>query len=456
VPPRIRFFRGTSGKRIAYAVDGQGPLLIFPAWWVSHLERDFDDPGFRGLFTKLATRMTVVRYDRPGVGLSDREPHPYSLDDELNNLEAIIDELGADRVALMGGSCGGPPAIAYAARHPERTSHLVLYGAYACGPRLAADDLKQAMMGLVRANWGLGSRALTDLLAPQHSTEERQRLAETQRDSASPETAAALLDLIYRMDVSDRVARVRVPTLVLHRKGDRAISFDHGRELAAQIVGATFMPLAGDAHLPWIGDWESIARATLDFLAPGPRPLDLGTDENVFVREGEVWTVAFAGQSCHLKDARGLVDLAVLLSRPSEEISTVQLLEGPDAAPSPAATPDPVLDERARLELRNRLRRLEEIIERAEAADDAAAARGAADERDALLRELRVTTGLGGRRRALVDPVERARKAVSGRIRGSIEKIRAALPDLARHLDQSITTGSFCRYAPPHPTRWRT
>jgi pimeloyl-ACP methyl ester carboxylesterase len=426
---------------------------------VSHLERDFDDAGFRGLFTRFAARMTVVRYDRPGVGLSDRGDHPYSLEDELANLEALIDELGAERVALLGGSCGGPPAIAYAARHPHRTSHVVLYGAYACGPRLAADELKQAMIGLVRAHWGLGSKALTDLFAPSHSSEERHRLAETQRHSASPETAAALLELIYRMDVSDRVSRVRAPTLVLHRKGDRAISFEQGRELAAQITGATFVPLDGDAHLPWIGDWESVARAALGFLSPEPRSpaaLDRETDENVFLREGEVWTIAFAGQRCLLKDARGLVDLSVLLSRPSEEIATVRLMDGPDAAPSAAATADPVLDERARLEIRNRIRQLEDVIERAEAADEAAAARRAADERDALLRELRVRTGLGGRRRALVDPGERARKAVSGRIRGSIERIRGALPELARHLDQSITTGSFCCYAPPHPTRWRT
>jgi len=455
VSPTIRFFRGIRGKRIAYAVDGHGPLLIFPAWWVSHLERDFEYAGFRKLFTRLASQLTVVRYDRPGVGLSDRECQAHSLEDELANLEALVDELGVERVALLGGSCGAPPAIAYAVRHPERTSHLLLYGAYASGPKLATDEVKDAVIGLVRAHWGLGSKALADMFVPQLTSEERNLFAATQRDSASPDMAAALLKLTYQMDVSDIVSKVGVPTLVLHRKGDRAVGFDHGRDLAAQISGATFVPLSGDSHLPWFGDWEAVALAALDFLVPQRSPASLAavTDDNVFLLEGEIWSIAFAGQRCHLKNARGLVDLSVLLARPGEEVHAAQLMEGPDAAPS---TADPVLDDRARAGFRKRLLELEETVARAEAAGDATVAKRSANERDALLRELRVTTGLGGRRRKLVDPAERARKAVTGRIRESIERIREALPDLARHLDGSIATGSFCSYVPSHPTRWRT
>jgi pimeloyl-ACP methyl ester carboxylesterase len=458
VPPKIRFFRGSSGKRIAYAVDGQGPLLIFPAWWVSHLERDFDEPAVRDFFSSFATHMTVVRYDRPGVGSSDRARPQLSLDDEVANLETLVDELGAEQVSLLGGSCGGPPAIAYAAHHPERMRQLVLYGAYACGPQLAPQDLQLAMIGLVRAHWGLGSKALSDLFAPRLTTEERQRLAESQRESASPEMAAALLELIYRMDVSALVGQLRVPTLVLHRKGDRAIAFDHGRRLASLIPGATLVPLDGDAHLPWLGDWEPVADAALDFLVPdrpkaAPEP---HRDENCFQREGDVWSLAFAGRRCHLKHARGLVDLSVLLSRPGEEIFVAQLMEGPDAVARACTTPDPVLDERARADIRKRLRQLDEDIADTEAAADHAAAERGREERTALLRELRVATGLAGRRRVLVDPVERARKAVSGRIRESIEKIGAALPELGRHLDESIVTGTFCAYTPPRPTRWCT
>jgi pimeloyl-ACP methyl ester carboxylesterase len=438
-------------------------VLVFSAWWVSHLERDFDDSAFRALFGRFAEHMTVVRYDRPGVGLSDRETPEHSLEDELANLEALIEELGTERVALFGGSCGGPPAIAYAARHPQRVSHLILYGAYTTGAKLAPADLQQAMIALVRTHWGLGSKALTDLFAPQHTTEERHRLAESQRAAASPEMAAATLQLIYRMDVSDVVDQIRVPTLVLHRKGDHAIGFDHGRQLASLIPSATFIPLDGEAHLPWLGDWEAVADAALAFLLPekqqpGAAADDAGrapSDDNLFAREAEVWSIAFAGKRCHLKHARGLVDLSLLLSRPGQEISVVQLMAGADAAPSAPAPADPILDEPARAAIRNRLRQLDRALADAEASGDAAAAEREQNERDALLRQLRIATGLGGRRRALVDPVERARKAVSGRIRDSIEKIRDALPELARHLDDAITTGRVCAYKPRSPTHWR-
>jgi hypothetical protein len=314
------------------------------------------------------------------------------------------------------------------------------------------------MIGLVRAHWGLGSKALTDLFAPQHTSEDRQRLAESQRASASPEMAAALLELIYRMDVSELVGRTRVPTLVLHRKGDRAIGFEHGRQLASVLPNATFVPLEGDAHLPWLGDWEAVADAALAFLVPGVRragPLQTADDENQFVREGEVWSIAFAGRRCHLKHARGLSDLSALLSRPGQEIFAAQLMQGLEATASALAPADPILDARARADIRSRLQQLERALAAAEESGDGVAAERSRAERDALLRELRVATGIGGRRRGLVDPVERARKAVTGRIRESIERIRGALPELARHLDQSITTGTFCAYSPPHPTPWR-
>ena len=107
--PRIRFVRGVRGQRIAYAIDGAGPVLLFPAWWVSHVERDLDDPGFRALFSRLAESRTVVRYDRPGVGLSDRNHGELSLEEELATLEIVADECGDNRLALFGGSCGAPP-----------------------------------------------------------------------------------------------------------------------------------------------------------------------------------------------------------------------------------------------------------------------------------------------------------------------------------------------------------
>jgi len=341
----------------------------------------------------------------------------------------------------------------------------VLFGAYAAGPRLAPAEVQRAVVGLVRAHWGLGSKALTDLFAPDASAGERERVAAMQRTAASPETAAALLELIYSMDVSGLVAAVRAPTLVLHRKGDRAMAFENGRELASRIPGASFVPLEGTAHFPWLGDHAAVAEATLAFVAAqgadAPASSAPEGDDHVFLREGEVWTVAYAGKRCHVKHARGLADLALLLARPGDEVAAVQLMD-PDGAAGArpalgvAARKSPVLDERARAEVRERIEALDEALARAEAAGDAVAAARTAEEKAALVRELRAATGLGGRDRGLADAAERARKAVTGRIRESIDKLRGPLPELAAHLDEAITTGTFCAYAPRTNTRWRT
>jgi len=463
VAPRIRFFRGKNGQRIAYATDGDGPFLIFPSWWVSHVERDFADPSFRDFFVRLAERTTVVRYDRPGVGLSDRErPAGDDLADDLDDLERLVEELGAEKVALLGISCGGPLAVAYAARHPQRTSHLVLYGAYECGARLATDEVKAAMIGLVRASWGLGSQALADVFGAEMSSEQRKAFVAAQREAASAEMAATLLELTYRLDVAAEAAEVRVPTLVLHRKHDRAIHFDRGRHLAALIPGATLQPLEGSSHLPWVGEVGPLLDAVLAFVAPveggerpdgpdGPDGRDGNdeNDENTFVRQGDVWIVRFAGRAAYLKHARGMADLGMLLSHPGQEIHASVLMDGVEASAA-----EPILDERARGEIKARLLALDEEVRDAEARGDGAALR-AAEEREALISELRAATGLGGRRRTLADPAERARKAVSARIRESIDKLRGPLPELGRHLDEAIATGMFCSYAPARPCRWR-
>ena len=425
---------------------------MLPAWWVSHLERDFAEPPFRDLFTTLASRTTVVRYDRPGVGLSDRARTDFRLDDEVDNLGHVIDAIGAPRVALFGVSCGCPAAITYAARHPERVDHLVLYGSYQCGAKLASDELKTAMIGLVRASWGIGAKALADVFAPSITADQAKRMVELHRASASAEMAAALLSMAYRWDISDLLPTLRVPTLVLHRSGDRSIKFDHGRELASRIPNAAFVPLDGDSHLMWIGDHTAITRAVLDFVAPLATS-ELTGEDTLFRRSGDVWTVAFAGRRSHVKHARGLADLAILLAHPGERIHASQLAGGGEAVVE--ATHDPVLDDRARFEMRARLATLESLIEEAEARGDARVALRADDERAALLAELRAATGVHGRKRNFSDSAEKARKAVTGRIRDSIDKLRATMPELARHLDESVETGSYCCYAPARPVQWQ-
>jgi pimeloyl-ACP methyl ester carboxylesterase/DNA-binding CsgD family transcriptional regulator len=264
----IRFLR-FAGRRVAYAVTGDGPPLVAPAWWVSHLELDWGDPNFRGLWESIGAGYTVVRYDRIGVGMSDRElrDEDLTLDAEVALLCAVLDELALEKVVLVGGSSGGCAAVAFAARFPERVDRLLLYGAYADGPSITSPDVREAIVATVRSHWGLGSRLLADIFLGDADSTAQERLARHQRAAASPDAAAAFLELIYRNNVRAEVELVRAPTLVVHRRGDRAIPYHLGRELAAAIPKATLIPLTGAAHFPWAGDTQSVARAFRSVLA---------------------------------------------------------------------------------------------------------------------------------------------------------------------------------------------
>lgn len=265
----IRFLR-FGGRRVAYAVSGEGPPLVVPAWWVSHLELDWRDRAFRSFWDSVGEGRSLVRYDGPGVGMSDRDEQPQepTLETAVALLGAILDELGLERVTLLGGSSGGCAAIAFAARFPERVDRLLLYGAYADGGSIAPPEVRDAILATVRSHWGLGSRVLADIFLGDAGAEERERFARLQRAAASAETAAALLELLYRFDVRAELERVRAPTQVVHRRADRAIPYEQGRALAATIAGATLIPLGGSAHLPWAGDARSAARALRSFLVP--------------------------------------------------------------------------------------------------------------------------------------------------------------------------------------------
>ena len=259
-----------AGRRVAYAATGEGPPLVAPAWWVSHLELDWADPAFRGFWQSVGEGRTLVRYDRLGVGMSDREvlDDDLTLDTDVAVLRAVLDELSLEKVVLFGGSSGGCAAIAFAARFPERVDRLLLCGAYADGPSITTREVQQSVAATVRSHWGLGSRVLADIFLGESDSAEQERLARYQRVAASPETAAALLELTYRNDVRAELQHVHAPTLVVHRRGDRAIPYRLGRELAAAIPGATLVPLDGNAHLPWTGDWRAAARASRSALAP--------------------------------------------------------------------------------------------------------------------------------------------------------------------------------------------
>ena len=261
-PQGIQFF-DWSHRRVAFEVWGDGPLLVAPSWWVSHLEADAADPRYARFWHGLSEGFTLVRYDRLGVGLSDRQvvPGDFTLAAELECLTALLDHLGAGRVTLAGGSSGGCTAIALSARDPERVERLLLYGAYARGADLASEDVRAAVVAAVRSHWGLGSRLLAEIFLGDHGSEDHERFARSQREAADAETAARLLEFVYEVDVGGVVPRVEVPAVVVHRRGDRAVPYALGRDLAAALPDAMFVPLAGTAHLPWYEDPDAVVRA---------------------------------------------------------------------------------------------------------------------------------------------------------------------------------------------------
>jgi pimeloyl-ACP methyl ester carboxylesterase/DNA-binding CsgD family transcriptional regulator len=262
------------GRSVAWASSGHGPPVVASGWWASHIGLDWSDPLFRRFAQTLAAHRTVVRYDRPGVGLSDPGPPPTTLDAEVAVLAAVVALLPTP-VSLLGASSGAPVAIRYAARHPEHVERLVLYGAYASGREIASPAAQQTVLDVVDRHWGLGSRLLADLFLPGGTAEEREAFSRFQRGAASRDVAHESLRAVYAHDASADLAHVRCPTLVLHRRGDRAIPFALGRDLAARIPGAVLVALDGIDHFPWRGDAHAVAAAVLEFLgAPAPSAHD--------------------------------------------------------------------------------------------------------------------------------------------------------------------------------------
>lgn len=297
----IRFCTA-GGHAVAYELTGEGPPLVAPAWWVSHLELDWLDDGFRRFWESVGAGHTLLRYDRPGVGMSDRDVDPaaLTLEDEVAVLAAVLDALGLEQVALLGGSSGGCAAIAFAARYPERVTRLVLYGAYAHGPSIAPPAVRQAVIDTVRAHWGLGSRVLADIFLGESGHRAQERFARFQREATSAETAAALLELVYRNDVRAALGRVRAPTRVVHRREDRAIPYALGRELAAGIPGAALSTVEGRAHFPWVGDVRSVVRALRSEPSGGEGRAGAGAPPDtgpLSAREHEVLSLVAQGLS---------------------------------------------------------------------------------------------------------------------------------------------------------------
>jgi pimeloyl-ACP methyl ester carboxylesterase len=273
----IRFCTAPDGVQLAYSMIGQGPPLMKTGNWMTHLEFDLESPIWRHLYRELAKDHTLIRYDARGNGLSDRTVDEISFDAFVSDLETVVDAAGITRFALLGISQGCAISIAYAVRHPERISHLILYGGYALGAnkraRSAAEKEEDAaLLTLMRLGWGKENAAFRQLFTSQFvpggTKEQADWFNELQRTTVSGEVAARICEVNGETDVTALLPRVRVPTLVLHTRDEARVPFEAGRRMAAGIPGARFVALQGRNHLfletePAFGQFLEHTRAFL-------------------------------------------------------------------------------------------------------------------------------------------------------------------------------------------------
>ena len=256
VEQQIRFCTAPDGVRLAYAVSGRGPPIVRVATWLTHLDLDRDSPVWRHWLDELADGHALVRYDERGCGLSDRHVGDLSVDAWVADLEAVVDAAGLDRFALLGISQAAAIAVVYAVRHPERVTHLVLYGGYARGRKLRGPEARReedALLSVIRARWAEPDPTFRHLFSmlflPEGTDEQMAWYDELQRRSTSAETAARLYDARGGIDVVEDAPRVAVSTLVAHARGDRVVPVDEGRLLGALIPGARLVLLESANHI---------------------------------------------------------------------------------------------------------------------------------------------------------------------------------------------------------------
>jgi pimeloyl-ACP methyl ester carboxylesterase/DNA-binding CsgD family transcriptional regulator len=252
----IRFTRSADQTRLAYAESGTGPPLVKAANWLSHLEFDWQSPLWRHWFGFFSGTHRLIRYDARGCGLSDWDVGDVSLAAQVADLEAVVDAAQVERFDLIGISQGGAVACEYCIRHPERVTHLVLYGAFARGHNRRSDQAArqfQALNELVVLGWGQENPAFRKLFAnmfvPDASEEQERWFSDLMRITSKPEIAARLMEASANVDVVDRLPQVSVPTLVIHGRQDARIPYAEGRTFASSIPGARFVSLESRNHI---------------------------------------------------------------------------------------------------------------------------------------------------------------------------------------------------------------
>ncbi|MEM7635075.1 MAG: alpha/beta fold hydrolase [Pseudomonadota bacterium] len=277
-PPNqdIRFCHSADGTRLAYATAGFGAPLVKAANWLSHLEFDWQSPVWKHFFNELASAHQLIHYDARGNGLSSWDVSDFSLDRQVEDLEAVVDTLGLEQFPLLGISQGCAKAAAFAARHPERVTKLVLFGGYARGWRHRDEPNSvvegEARCALIRAGWGRDNEAVrqmfTTIYMPDAPPESKNWFTDLQKKTASAENAAAILMAHGNVDVRGILPDVQAPTLVIHSRNEAGVPYEQGQEIAAGIKDARFVTLETANHILPVSDpaWNRYVRLMRDFL----------------------------------------------------------------------------------------------------------------------------------------------------------------------------------------------
>jgi pimeloyl-ACP methyl ester carboxylesterase/DNA-binding CsgD family transcriptional regulator len=303
-----RFCTAPDGVGLAYAIEGEGPPLVKAGNWMTHLDYDRESPVWRHWVRELSRGHTLIRYDERGCGLSDRQFDGIpTLDTYVGDLAAVVDAAGLERFALLGLSGGGPTAIEYAAREPERVSHLVLYGSYARGRyRRGEGEAEQSrlLIDLMRVGWGGAVPAFRQVFSsiyiPSAGEEQKRWYDDMQQASSSGETAARLWRSRTETEISDTARRIAQPALVLHARQDRAVPYEEGRRLASLLPDARFVTLETDNHILQEGEpaWGAFLSEVRAFLGDDARIPAVAADLfELSEREREVLELVAAGMS---------------------------------------------------------------------------------------------------------------------------------------------------------------
>jgi pimeloyl-ACP methyl ester carboxylesterase/DNA-binding CsgD family transcriptional regulator len=274
----IRFCKTADGVQLAYAVSGEGPPLVMSASWLSHLEHQWRSPFWRPWLDAFTTDHKLLRHDSRGCGLSDRDADKLSFENWVRDLECVIEASGFRQFAMVGTCWGGPIAIEYVVRHPERVSHLVLYGSYALG-RLrqssSPEGLKKAqlLIDLTRAGWGQEGHPYLQVwasrLQPGGPSENLRAWCDQQRATTSAETAIKMHEIAWQTDVREAARKIKCPVLIVHPERDMSVPIEQSRLLASLIPDCRFVQLDGENHVPLADEpaWSQLVAEVRSFLA---------------------------------------------------------------------------------------------------------------------------------------------------------------------------------------------